>query len=465
MLDKMVFNILNDATMQLRSFGREKDNDKFGMSFEDLLNAGKQNKIDDTKPVKAAENAEKIQTVNPESKIKTSDNVEKDNIGENDGINKNGKNNPGVKAKEVNKSKEIAVEKKNDSKAHVFQMSDKTEPQKTSKNKKNEEVKIEVDNPNNIKLILLSLDAGARLKIESIIYDYNAGRLDKMKANSLIAQIINAGHSNDVRTAQTVKKKVTENTSENIGRIDNNPRGAKKGNEIKIENNNNALKSENKLTDNMENVKKHSLEDSKKEGAKHDIAEIKSDNDVKQLKTELNLNINELKSGNNGSARSQLNNSQRILDQNRDMIFSDIAKNTKIVLGRGETRFSTMIRPENLGRIDFKFMVKDGKMSGKLITHNEETLNFFKNNIEDLRAVMQKSNVDLSSLEMVLAGNNFNMGGSGEGRKNDFDDNMEEMKISGNFRVRDKKIYEDNNMLSNEGYSSTGKDKKINLVI
>jgi len=66
-----------------------------------------------------------------------------------------------------------------------------------------------------------------------------------------------------------------------------------------------------------------------------------------------------------------------------------------------------MIRPENIGRADFKFTIKDGKLDGRIVLQNQEAADFFKANIEELRAVFQKSNIEFGKLDINLAGQSF----------------------------------------------------------
>ena len=121
-----------------------------------------------------------------------------------------------------------------------------------------------------------------------------------------------------------------------------------------------------------------------------------------------------------------------------------------------------MIRPENFGRIDFQFVVKDGKMNGRVILQNQEVADFFKSNVEELKAVMQKSNVEMENIEIILAGNRF--GEFADKQQNN--DHVSDDNIAFLNKITSKNLetFEENNTLEPINYSKRI-NSKINILI
>lgn len=115
------------------------------------------------------------------------------------------------------------------------------------------------------------------------------------------------------------------------------------------------------------------------------------------------------------TTEDKIRDTAKVFNETKTESFDQIAKQTKMVLSNGEMKFSTFVRPDEIGRVDFKFDVKDGKISGKIILQTKEAADLFRSNVEDLRAVFQKSNVELDKLEITVAGRNdtFSMGAGG----------------------------------------------------
>ncbi len=91
-------------------------------------------------------------------------------------------------------------------------------------------------------------------------------------------------------------------------------------------------------------------------------------------------------------------------------LYEQVSKQTKVLLTQDKVSFSTFVRPEEIGRVDFKFITKDGKVNGKVILQNQEAADIFRSNVEELRAVFQRSNVELDKLEIQIAGRDINYG-------------------------------------------------------
>ena len=122
-----------------------------------------------------------------------------------------------------------------------------------------------------------------------------------------------------------------------------------------------------------------------------------------------------------------------------------------------------MMRPDNIGRMDFHITIKDGKLNGKIILQTQEAMDFFRNNVEELRAVFQKSNVEMGRIDVALAGQNngdFNQQNKENFHDKETDDNM---KIKFNFTNRAINAFENNNLPS--GNYSRIAESKVNLFI
>jgi hypothetical protein len=101
----------------------------------------------------------------------------------------------------------------------------------------------------------------------------------------------------------------------------------------------------------------------------------------------------------------------RSFQEQKTSLYEQVTKQTKVLLTSDKVSFSTFIRPEEIGRVDFKFVTKDGKVNGKIILQNQEAADLFRVSVEDLRAVFQRSNVELDKLEIQIAGRqNFETG-------------------------------------------------------
>ncbi|HBD94196.1 MAG: hypothetical protein A2015_14160 [Spirochaetes bacterium GWF1_31_7] len=146
-------------------------------------------------------------------------------------------------------------------------------------------------------------------------------------------------------------------------------------------------------------------------------------NSIKETKADFGKELNQIVSE---KADVKVENLVKQFNENKTETFENITKQTKIVLTNNEMKFSTFIRPEELGRMDFKFDIKDGKISGRVILQSQEAADIFRSNVEELRAVFQKSNVELDKLEITVAGKylesqengfDFSQGHSGQSEK------------------------------------------------
>ena len=161
---------------------------------------------------------------------------------------------------------------------------------------------------------------------------------------------------------------------------------------------------------------------------------------------------------------------QKVSYEQKQGLFTQMVKNTKILLTNNETRFSTMIRPETLGRMDFHINIKDGQLNGRIIVHTKDAFDFFRSNVEELRAVFQKGDVEFGKIDIALAGqmdevkesidfSNGNFNGNNNDKKSFYN---EVIGINSNYYKYPENNIEDiidNKIVSN--YSNS----KINLFI
>ena len=129
--------------------------------------------------------------------------------------------------------------------------------------------------------------------------------------------------------------------------------------------------------------------------------------DVLEMKNEIKENFS-MPINNKQTSTEEIAKS---FQEQKPALYEQITKQTKVLLTGDKVSFSTFIRPEEIGRVDFKFVSKDGKVNGKIILQNQEAADLFRASVEDLRAVFQRANVELDKLEIQIAGRqNFEMG-------------------------------------------------------
>ncbi|OHD27161.1 MAG: hypothetical protein A2086_02490 [Spirochaetes bacterium GWD1_27_9] len=304
-----------------------------------------------------------------------------------------------------------------------------------------------------------NLDTETKEKIKSIINDTKTNKIDENKAKKLILDLVFGNKLKDfvdfdkINTSNLNIKKDKNDTKDNkIVKFDFKKEEKQ---DIQIKD----LKTDENKVESQINEKK----DSKKiaEKTKNILDTKEKDSDIKDFKQEIRLDVNDNKL-NSTNPKERSAEVQRVYSDNREKIFDTIAKNTKIIFGNDETRFTTMIRPDNLGRVDLKFVMKDGKMDGRIILQNQEAVDFFRSNVEELRAVFQKSNVELGKIDIALAGAGLNYGESASGGNNS-NQNPEKV-FSQNFSVKAQKVFEDNSFFAAENYYQ-GNDKRVNIFI
>lgn len=317
-----------------------------------------------------------------------------------------------------------------------------------------------------IKIKFSSLDEATKEKIKKSITDLNAGRLTKEEFNVALSQIILNGETARNLRLKTKGAKI-ENVELKVAQKEN-----KSQNVLNLTNFMSKIKTEadNPKLNNIESgdkndISKIAVKDVKKKTnileTTNNKTEIKNDVDIKDFKTEINL-LNKTVNVENKEGVVKNDNPKTLLLENKESIFEQLAKNTKITMSENLTKFSTMVRPDNIGRMDFHITVKDGKMNGKIILQNQEAVDFFRANTEEMRAIFQKSAVEMERIDVALAGQNgqsfsFNDKNFREQNKS------EDIKIGALFTNKIRNIFEDNNMIA--GNYSAGSSSTVNLFI
>jgi flagellar hook-length control protein FliK len=326
--------------------------------------------------------------------------------------------------------------------------------------------KVHVKETKTIKIDLSRIDANSKDKIRTAVKDLRSGRIDQDSASKIISEVLSR---TNLKEFQNIDKnqivKVNLKAAKEIKPEQKAPLfTAKNLNSENIQPEKKNIKiTELEKKDEIVNPEKKEIKKSEEKPKVKAIEAVKEkDPDTKEIKNEPRNDfvLNKLSNLDTGKDKSQ--EIQKVLSDNKEIIFDNIAKNTKIIMANNDTKFSTMIRPEELGRIDMKFTMKDGKIDGRMIVQNQEAADFFRANVEELRAVFQKSNVEMGNIDIALAGQGM-AGWTGSGAENN--GFREEAKISQtDFFNRVQKTFDENNAADAAHYSSSN-NSMINIFI
>lgn len=460
-------NILHEAANLLKKQNKLNNNDDIGTSFEDLF------QISNSKNIKNSNNdiSDIVITFSDKNNqnshdILNNDNKLVNNQSEENKYNKDANlvnSNLNEEKNVKNKSKNIIKNQKNEDLENGEISKNDLKLEKSSINKESIESITIKYRYGNVEL-KSDLDFNSKLRIKNILQDLKSGKIDENIANAFILQVIRNSHINglgaliknkDIKV-EIKKEQNNDKLKSSVLNAKNKDLGINKD-ENTIKNNksnlNNFLTEENKTTSKVNNkLKSNETKEIKDE-------EIK----LKDLKSEIKLNDFDNKSSNVAFQKDIVIDSRKTLDDNKKALFDQVVKNTKIVLDQNQAKFSTMIRPENLGRIDFQFVVKDGKMNGRMILQNQEVVDFFKSNVEELKAVMQKSNVELENIEIILAGNRFGETANNNNQSSEFV-NSDNSNFQNNVFSKNIDVFEEN--ISSEQMNYSKRDKtRINIII
>jgi hypothetical protein len=198
----------------------------------------------------------------------------------------------------------------------------------------------------------------------------------------------------------------------------------------------------------------------KKAGNVEKISSESLDQPVNQAKTDFSLELSQDAFKDTAvPVQGKVRQVSNVLDADRQKVFEHLARNTKVTISQQQTKFSTMIRPEQIGRMDFKMTVKDGKLQGRLIVQNQEALEFFKSSVEELRAVFQKSDVEMGTIDVLLAGRDMN----GSGQQQDLSGNSD-TGFTGMTGSQVERIFEEN-VAAGDVTNYLGVENGVNLFI
>ncbi|MCH5150183.1 MAG: flagellar hook-length control protein FliK [Spirochaetales bacterium] len=182
----------------------------------------------------------------------------------------------------------------------------------------------------------------------------------------------------------------------------------------------------------------------------------------------------EVKNGIKENFSMPINNKQadsemlaKSFQEQKTALYEQVTKQTKVLLTSDKVSFSTFVRPEEIGRVDFKFTAKDGKVNGKIILQNQDAADLFRSSVEDLRAVFQRANVELDKLEIQIAGRqtfetgNFDFSGNSNNAAGERDSRTQEKMADVSLHHAVKAFDDGASVVEKGTYSGNG----IHLVI
>lgn len=154
------------------------------------------------------------------------------------------------------------------------------------------------------------------------------------------------------------------------------------------------------------------------EGEAKSILPEKKQNSTFQLTntSETTTALNNIKAENVNKVDLQQNISQSTLVENpRDII--DIAvEKFKTLRLPGSTEVTVKLRPEELGVVSLKLVLEKGQINGSITADRKEVVVMLQNNLDQLKADLKSSNVNLSNLSVnIQAGEDFDRNNSRRG--------------------------------------------------
>ena len=378
----MKSNILHEVSNLLKKQNKENNNDSPNISFDDLFlikdneNFKSNNEVNNV--IITFEDSQDYLEEQNKNTQNHNENIENDNY-QNNHVNKQDKMNDVTVQKD---SREIKNVNKDQTDKDLKNPVLKEDNIKTDKNNYKKDTLEAINIQLKYRNIELKgdLDYRSKQKIKSIIHDLKAGRINTNVANSFITQVIRNSHIEGLKSLNKNKKiKVEIKKDEKESKLKDLVLN-KKDTNLNIEKDKNILqnnkeKNFNQFTasDNKTGIKAgNKFRTENKEHIKNDDVKLKD------LKSEIKLEVNN-KNPDIATINKDifLNTSpKKTLEINKQALLQQVVKNTKVILAQNQTKFSTMIRPDNFGRIDFQFTVKDGKMNGRLILHNQDNLIF-----------------------------------------------------------------------------------------
>lgn len=465
-------DLVNYSQLNIMNFQPDnRKSDETGVTFADLLNSEIKDTTKEVKETQKKPEEIKAEKTSEQDDLQELENIEIEldiNIEEKSILNQNilVKNNPDNKNTD---------KKDNQYKNALLNLNAVMKNNIAEPNKKNTALNLLSENTSQkIKVSVKSLDLRAKTKTVSVLKDFKAGKITKQTAQIKLADIV-AG-SEIGKKIQADKVKTGKNVKIQASILDNKQVKKTSIPEKRISGEDLALLNKTSQISETKQAKTQNTKDTevnrkderktKVKTAKTDNAEnvsnqnVNGDKALHQFETALDLKIDNANI--NKNSKSDI---KAVLSDNKQTIFNNLAENTKFIQTHNMTKFSMVMRPENVGRMDFQLSVKDGKIGGKIILQTQEAADFFKANIEEITAVFRKANVELSSLDVAVAGQGF--GGSsdqyaqnskGEGFSNEM---LDTMKVNSHYSHRALSAFESNATVASGSYGNS----KINLLI
>ncbi len=83
-----------------------------------------------------------------------------------------------------------------------------------------------------------------------------------------------------------------------------------------------------------------------------------------------------------------------------ESLMSNIAGRAVVTLGEGRSEVKMRLTPPELGNMNIKFSLEDGKMIGKIVVSTQEAKMLFDQNLWDLQKSLQNAGIDVQSLDV-----------------------------------------------------------------
>ena len=264
------------------------------------------------------------------------------------------------------------------------------------------------ENVKTAKIKIKDLDVRTKNQVTDIMKKMQSGKISESAAMNVIAQMLadspagsrilnSKGKSKNVKVTAKIEMKSEKNINTINMAI---PQTRMSKTEQPLHRSEMEIKeTKTHKTTNTEVSRKY--EKTKTKLSEGQFQQLSTQTDNKELVTEFTLKTESVHDSNEKDIKT-------VLSDNKRDIFNKMVENTKTIQSQNMTKFSMVMRPESVGRMDFHLTMKDGKLDGRIILQNSEAADFFRANIEELTAVFRKANVELGKLDVSLAGRQFN---------------------------------------------------------
>lgn len=117
--------------------------------------------------------------------------------------------------------------------------------------------------------------------------------------------------------------------------------------------------------------------------------------------TEANLPDTALNSKDIGSVNERLNQLFDFTDQ--DNVLDQVVKKVEIDLKSGQTEMRMQLKPENLGEVQMKVVVEDGKLNAHFLTSTTTAKEALEANVQQLKQSLQEQGVRVEKIAVLLS--------------------------------------------------------------